>query len=144
MHGEQPQALLKLIYIIGRTTKRSSEEWNTMALGDQTSEGLWSYQGWTDQNPCISILWSKGRPYYTSGWVQGGLRFSATSERLTHHICIQNINNSRDRILQHWVEASQCSTWFRKTTSLCVWQQDQGTDWPQATNTLMEVVNCSS
>ena len=51
---------------------------------------------------------------------------------------------SAERVLQHWEGGLQCSFWLAKTTSLCVWQQNQSTDWPQATNTHMDEVKCTS
>ena len=43
------------------------------------------------KTPFVSILWQKGRPHDTSGWVKEGPWCGTTSERQTPHICIQNI-----------------------------------------------------
>ena len=99
-HGELPKVLLLPTNLICRTTKRASENWHTMVLGDQTSKGLWSHQGWADQKSSASILWPKGKPHHTSGWVHEGPQCSAPLERQTCHICIQNNDITRNRVLQ--------------------------------------------
>ena len=72
---------------------------NTLRLWNWISEGLWGSQEWADHNQSASILWPKGRQHHKSGWVHEGPRFGATTESQTCHICIQNINTSRDRVL---------------------------------------------
>ena len=95
------------------------------------------------QNPYISILWPKGRSHHTSRWVKEGPRCSATQKGRPVMYASRMLTPT-DRILKHWEGAPGYSIWLGKTTSLCVWQQDQVTDWPQDTNTHMEEVNYSS
>ena len=85
-HVQLPYVLLQPTYTIGRTTKWASEKWHTMVLGNYSLEGLWSHQEWADQNLGASMLWPKGLPHHTSGWVHEGPRCIATSERQICHV----------------------------------------------------------
>ena len=74
--------------------------------------------------------------------VDGSMKDLCTGylKRQTCHICIQNIETSWDRIIQYW--EFFCVVFGLERQHHYVLQQDQGTNWPQATNTHIEV-NCS-
>ena len=98
-HGELPKVLPQPTYIYGRTTKTFLEMKDYSAGKPNIGRSF---------KP-LRMSWPLGRPHHTNGWVNEGPRCSATSERQTFHICIQNINISRDRVLQHWKGAPQSS-----------------------------------
>ena len=95
-------------------------------------------------NPSSGLLRPQGRPHHPGGRIHEGFGCSPTTERKTCHLHIKNIDTSRDRLLQHWKGATQHHIWIGWVTSLHLWQQCWGTDWPQAIDTNQEEVNCGS